>query len=267
MRGIGATASVAGSVPEALVPLLVVVTGLGDPVFLVALVVLVYWLGPRYGLLDRRTGATVVATTVVALAAIVLLKAGFSMPRPPADVMLIPEDGAGFPSGHATGAAATYAALAVYLDRWSRSLRVRIAALIVVIVALSRVLLGVHYVVDVVVGVGVGLLVLLAVRFVAEERLTAAFAMAIPFAIGGAVLSGSVEDALQAGLVAGATLGWWLVADSVESEPLSAGRVVAAGVGGVILVGVGHESGLPIVAGITGAAAGALFLALPGLGD
>lgn len=267
MRGIGVTTSLVGTVPEALVPVLIVVTGLGDPVFLVALAMLVYWIGPRYDLLDRRTGATVVAATFVALAATMLLKAGFAMPRPPADVMLIAEDGPGFPSGHATGAAATYAALAVFLDRWSRALRYRLAAVIVLVVALSRVLLGVHYVVDVLVGMVVGLMVLVAVRYVATESVTKAFAMAIPLALGGTLLASAAESALQSGLVSGATLGWWLVADSIENGQLSAGRIVAAGMGGVVLLGVGYESGIPIVAGITGAAAGALFLAVPGLGD
>lgn len=267
MRGGSVTTSIAETVPEVLVPVLIVVTGLGDPVFLVAIAILVYWLGPRYDLLDRHTGATVVAVTFVALAATLLLKAGFAMPRPPADVMLITEDGAGFPSGHATGAAATYAALAVFLDRWSRTLRYRLAAVIVLVVSLSRVLLGVHYVVDVLVGMTVGLLVLVAVRYVAVDSLTKAFAMAIPLALGGTLLASSAENALQAGLVSGAALGWWLVAENVENGRLSTGRIVATGVGGLVLLGVGFESGVPVVAGMTGAAAGALFLALPGLSD
>jgi membrane-associated phospholipid phosphatase len=267
MRGNSVTTALSGTVPEVLIPVLIVVTGLGDPVFVVALAMLVYWFGPRYDLLDRRTGATVLAVSFVALAATMLLKAGFAMPRPPADVMLIPEDGGGFPSGHATGAAATYAALAVFLDRWSRTLRYRLAAVVVVVVALSRVLLGVHYVVDVLVGIAVGLLVLVAVRYVAIESVTKAFAMAIPLALGGTLLASSAENALQTGLVSGATLGWWLVADSVENGQLSTGRIVAAGMGGLVLLAVGYESGLPIVAGLTGAAAGALLLAVPGLGD
>lgn len=266
MRGFGVTTSVAQTMPEAVVPLLIVVTGLGDPAFLAGLVTVLYWIGPRFDLFDRRTGATVIAVTFVALSATVLLKSGFAMPRPPADIMLIPEDGAGFPSGHATGAAATYAALAVYLDRWSKRARYGVAATLIAVVALSRVALGVHYGVDVLAGTAVGLLTLLAVRFVAQSSVTRAFAMGIPLALGGALLHLTVESALQVGLMTGAAVGWYLVREELSNRRLSNGRLLAALLGGLVLVGVGYESGLPIVAGFTAAAAGALFLALPGLG-
>lgn len=265
MRGLGIAAAISRSVPEAVIPILVVVTGLGDPAFLVVLSVAVYWLGPRYELLDRRAGAIVVATTFLALSATLFLKYGFDMPRPPPDVMLIEEDGAGFPSGHATGAAATYAALAVYLDRWTRARRYWIASVLVVVVALSRVFLGVHYVVDVVAGIVVGVLALAAVRWVASESLTKAFAMSVPIALGGTLLAGTTEAALQVGLVSGGALGWWLVSDRRPDRQIAAGRILAAAVGGTVLLGIGFESGSPIVGGFAATGAGALFLALPGL--
>lgn len=265
MRGLDVTAAISRSVPEALVPVLVVVTGLGDPAFVAVLAVAVYWLGPQYGLLDRRAGATVVATVFFALAMTLFLKYGFAMPRPPADVMLVPEDGAGFPSGHATAAAATYAALAMYLDRWERPRRYKVAAVLIVVVALSRVFLGVHYVVDVVAGTVVGLLALATVRWVSNERLRIAFAMSVPVALAGTLLAGTAEAALQVGVVAGGTIGWWLVRDRITGQQIGTGRIVAAAVGGALLLGVGFESGIPIVAGFAGAGAGALFLALPGL--
>ncbi|UWG48922.1 Membrane-associated phospholipid phosphatase [Halanaeroarchaeum sp. HSR-CO] len=265
MRGQGVAAAISQSVPETVVPILVVVTGLGDPVFVAVLAVAVYWLGPQYGLLDRRAGATVLATTFFALALTLFLKYGFAMPRPPADVMLIPEDGMGFPSGHATGATATYAALAVYLKRWSRTNRYGLAGVLVVVVALSRVFLGVHYFVDVVAGIVVGLLALAAVRWVASEQLTIAFAMSVPVALAGTLLAGTAETALQVGVVSGGAIGWWLVNDRVADSEIETVRIVAAAVGGGLLLGVGFESGVPIVAGFAGAGAGALFLAVPGL--
>ena len=73
---------------------------------------------------------------------------------------LVHAGGSAFPSGHSATAAATYAAVAFVLCRTQpRSRRIAISAAAVVItiaVAASRVLLGVHWVTDVVAGVLVG---------------------------------------------------------------------------------------------------------------
>lgn len=265
MRGIGVTAALSHAVPQSLVPVLVVLTTIGDPAFVVALAPIVYWLGPRYDLVERREAATVVAITFVALSVTLFLKAGFSLPRPPPSVMRIVEDGAGFPSGHATGATATYVAFALYLRRGEARVRYLAAATLVAVVAATRVLLGVHYLVDVLAGVVVGLTVVAGVRLVARGSLTWAFAMAVPFALGGTVLHPTAEAALQLGLVAGGTIGWWAAGDRVDRRGPSLGSVAVVLVVGALLVGAGYESGIPVIAGFTGAAAGALFVALPGL--
>jgi membrane-associated phospholipid phosphatase len=67
-----------------------------------------------------------------------------------------------FPSGHATGAMATYAMVAYLIasrwsDRWFRWLAVIIASVIILLVGLSRMLLGVHYFTDVLGGYSLGL--------------------------------------------------------------------------------------------------------------
>lgn len=265
MRGVGVTAIGTEAIPESVVPVLVFLTGLGDPAFLVALVILLYVFGPRYDLLGRRAAATVVAITLFALSATTFLKYGFGMPRPPPDVMLIPEDGAGFPSGHATAAAATYVGLAAFLDRPSRSTRYRVAGVLVVLVALTRVLLGVHYLVDVVAGVIVGVLAVVAVRWVSKDGLTKAFAMAFPLAVAGTLLAATVENSLLAGMVTGATLGWWLASGRDADSSASRVKRFAVLVAGVLLVAVGYVSGIPAIAGLAGAGSGALFLTVPGL--
>lgn len=68
--------------------------------------------------------------------------------------------GASFPSGHATGSAAFYLALAVVglsvLPRARRGLLLGGAVVIPVVVAMTRVVLGVHYVSDVTAGLLIG---------------------------------------------------------------------------------------------------------------
>jgi membrane-associated phospholipid phosphatase len=68
--------------------------------------------------------------------------------------------GSSFPSGHSTAVAATFAALALILGRgkapWVRAILAGLAVSIAVVVACSRVLLGVHWFSDVVAGLLLG---------------------------------------------------------------------------------------------------------------
>ena len=80
-------------------------------------------------------------------------------PRPPVP-HLASSSGFSFPSGHTAAAAATWAAVALVLGR-GRPLRVKAllatgAALLTVAVAASRVLLGVHWLTDVIGGAALG---------------------------------------------------------------------------------------------------------------
>jgi Membrane-associated phospholipid phosphatase len=88
-----------------------------------------------------------------------LIKVGVARVRP--DIHpLAGFSGSSFPSGHATAAAATFAAIALILGR-GRSPKVRavlggVAAGVAVAVACSRVFLGVHWLSDVVAGLALG---------------------------------------------------------------------------------------------------------------
>jgi len=101
----------------------------------------------------------------IALAAIpsglilnVLLKEIFARMRPPLVAGMPVYDTYSFPSGHAAGATLVYGVLAAYLAwrfprRGARALVFAGAALMVALVCISRLVLGVHYMSDVVAGV------------------------------------------------------------------------------------------------------------------
>lgn len=124
------------------------ITATGGVLFLLAAVVLLYWLG------DKRFALFVGLLLLTSWAVNGYLKAFFGMPRPPSDLHRpAPVGGYGLPSGHAQQATAFWAALAAKL----RGPWVRLGATMVPLVALSRVYLGVHFVGDVLAGAALGL--------------------------------------------------------------------------------------------------------------
>jgi len=88
-----------------------------------------------------------------------LIKLLVGRARPGYD-QLVGASGLSFPSGHATNAAATFAALALLLGRrrspTTRVALVAVAAALTALVASTRVLLGVHWVTDVLAGAALG---------------------------------------------------------------------------------------------------------------
>lgn len=91
-----------------------------------------------------------------------LLKLYFDRPRPQVAAWGTEVATSSFPSGHATSAAVVYvtvAYLAARLQRrrWTRWLTLVAAAVVVVLIAASRLFLGVHYPTDVAAGILVGL--------------------------------------------------------------------------------------------------------------
>lgn len=148
-----------------LLPLMVGLTYAGSPAVVPVLGVLAA-LALWRRRLDRAAG--LVLGSLLAIPLNVVLKLLYDRARPDAEAVQVAVRTAGtsFPSGHAMGATAFYGALAtlawVHLD--ARRLRLPIVATLAampVMIDLSRVYLGAHWLSDVVAGSAVGLLVLI----------------------------------------------------------------------------------------------------------
>jgi len=180
-RGIGGVAF-ADSLPDPVVAAGGLLTQLGDTWFLLLAVGALYWRAragraPALTATPLRDCLLLLALVVGAYAAAVALKSVFALPRPagagtavlpawlppataPVYESMVTADGYGFPSGHATAATAVYGGAAVLLRVGTRRLRYAAAGAVVTVVCLSRVVIGVHYLVDVAAGVLLGLAVL-----------------------------------------------------------------------------------------------------------
>jgi membrane-associated phospholipid phosphatase len=104
-----------------------------------------------------------------------LLKAAFARPRPMYAERFVQEINTSFPSGHAMLSMICYGIIAYLAMRQTLNLRARIliafaATLIIVLISISRMYLGVHYLSDVVAGMAAGGL-WLSVCITAMERL------------------------------------------------------------------------------------------------
>lgn len=241
---------------EALPPwvalLAVVVTQLGDVWFVLLLVGSLYWFGealPGPLSFDRTRGAFALALAVGALTVTTALKGWLAFDRPPGaddptSLEFLPPilqglystgaaaSGFAFPSGHAVAATVVYGGLAL-LTRSRRAAAVAVA--VVVAVALTRVVLRVHYLVDVLAGLAVGTAYLVVVyrgsgRGSDPGR---AFSVALGFGLLGVLLGGYTADTMAAlGGTLGARASWELLGDDVvRVETAWTGGLVAAAVG------------------------------------
>lgn len=151
----GAEDAVAGS--GALLVLAQGVTLLGDPLLMTAgaaVLAAVLW--------RRGRGRLALYVVVARVGALVLsqgLKLAVDRSRPVFEAPVATALGASFPSGHALGSAVFWTTTAVLLVPRTRRPRLLLAAavLLAVLVAASRVLLGVHYLSDVAGGLLLGL--------------------------------------------------------------------------------------------------------------
>lgn len=224
------------AVPPALLPVVLFITWLGNVVFLLVLFTADYWFG------DHRRGAHALSLALAGMALITTLKAVFAEPRPPESVRVIATGGFSFPSGHATIAAIGYGALAHDLEVGTRRQRSLVAGVLIVLVALSRVALGVHFFRDVVAGVIVGLAFLAAAVWLTGHEPRRGFLLAGVIAVAAAVVSGASQDAVaEFGAVLGAVAAWELFAPLPSVETL-AERAVLVVVGVPVFAALSYLS-------------------------
>jgi len=309
-RGVGEFV-VVDALPEFVVVVFAAVSHLADPWFLFGLLALGYWFASdRFAAAPRRAGATAIAVVTCGYAAVALGKAWFAVPRPPGALppvgvptwlpgLLVAwyetqvlSDGFGFPSGHATGAAGAYVALALLYDRvWTPRKRLAGAAAIAVAVAASRVVIEVHFLVDVVAGLLLGVAVVVGSlrlagdpRFRGEETartdpvdrsagldprpvfLLAAVISAV--ATGIAAANGHGDTVIDAGIgIAtglGGAVGWLLVDGDEPSVPVRIAGPALLGAGGLWVGAYVLSSSLTIVLVATFTAV-AVVIGLPAL--
>ena len=160
------------SVPHGLVELMRVLTYLGSGIVLAPLAVAAALVLVRRGL--PVSAAFVVIALLASEALDQAFKTAFRRARPELDNPFVRLTTYAFPSGHAFAATATYGALALVLASRSpprrRAWLAAVAATLVAIVAASRVILGVHYLFDVLAGVAGGIAVLSALLLAFRGR-------------------------------------------------------------------------------------------------
>ena len=211
-------------VPRWLVPVFRAVTALGNVGVFVFVFALDYWF------VDRERGAHAMGVVIAGMAFITALKYAFAVPRPPSEVAVVTATGYSFPSGHATGAAIAYGALAADLRVGSRKLRFTVAAVLTALIALSRVVLGVHYVRDVVVGVALGAGFLLLALAITGRSARLGFLLSVAVGVVALVVSTVSQDSVVIlGGALGATAAWETL-DEIPSVDRLGSQAVVLGV-------------------------------------
>ncbi|MDS0220288.1 phosphatase PAP2 family protein [Haloarcula sp. S1AR25-5A] len=290
IRAVG-VAEVLSALPGAVVVLFALLTQLGDFWFTFSACALLYWLGSRTPTLGRGLtrdrAAMLVALLAGAVAIAVSVKAVFALPRPPgagtathADLLpvalrgiyesMATGEGYGFPSGHATVAVLVWGGFAWALRVGTRRARTAVAGTVIGLIGLSRLVLGVHYLADVLAGFAIaGGFLWLAVRVLkTPERVFGLAAVVAGLALVTAGLSRDTGAAL--GLTVAGGVVWALVGDEIP-EPTRRGVVFTVLLGvatvGVLLGGTLGLDPTPVVVTLAAGLGTGLLLTLPLAGE
>jgi len=142
--------------------LFTVATFLGEEQFYLVFLPLIYWC------LDKRTGIRLAYVFLLSAYVNLFLKDVFAIPRPddPRIRFLRRETSPSFPSGHAQGATVVWGYLAT---QWHNVAFWTIAIVLIFLCSLSRMYVGVHFPQDLVGGIVIGVLYLLAFNWLATN--------------------------------------------------------------------------------------------------
>lgn len=241
------SATVWEAFPEGFVDVAVLVTDLGGTEGIILLLSLTYWL------VDRRNGATVASYAVAGVVFVILLKTVLGLPRPvPDDAMAVErvvpleDDPHGFPSGHAFMAVVVYGGLVSVFDRVRDPLALLTAGTLVVAISLTRVVLRLHYLGDVIAGAFLGLAVLVGLKLVVGRTPERGFALGVAIAVPTLLVSGFEEVALVGfGTgIGGLAASLWIGFDAVPALRSRAEGAVLVGCGFAFVVVVMVLNGL-----------------------
>lgn len=257
-HGIGVVETVKAVVPDAVVVAAALLTQLGDTWFLLVLLATLYLFGAHTPGLDdgpdRRDMATVLALAIGAVALTIGTKALFVHPRPPgADspagagalpaslrggyAWLASAGGFALPSGHALLSTTVYGGLAWVFPRGTRRHRVGISVVLVGLIAATRVVLGVHYIGDVLLGIVLGVVLLGLGFLVARGRPGRAFTIAAGLAVVALVPARYAVVALTIlGGAIGGGLAWATVGEAIPPQPSPGRETTVLAVVGIPLV-------------------------------
>ncbi len=256
MRGVGAVEALQALLPAIAVVVFALVTQLGDVWFVFCVLAVLYWVGRLPGIaISRSRAAFLIGLALGALALTAGLKQFFELPRPPMPGSVVglgyvpailhgvyintaTASGYGFPSGHALLTTVAWGGLALVLDAGTRRRRALVAGTVIFLVCIARVVLGVHYVVDVVVGVAVGLVYLAFTVSLGNGRTRIAFWLAAAIAIASVVVGTVTFDgAATLGATVGAAVTWELLGERIPERPTRRTRILATGIGLAVLGG------------------------------
>lgn len=225
-RGLGEIA-VTKQLPDPFITIAGLTTQLGDMWFVVLGILGVYLIGTRGSSLTTtplRDCLYLFALAIGAYALTASLKHVFALPRPPGATTAVlpawlPEssepvyesmvtgDGFGFPSGHALKSTVVYGGAAFVFTKLDDR-RYLVSAAIVAVIALSRIVLGVHYLVDVLAGILVGFVFLVGMNQVTKTDPRRAFAVSALLGCLAVALSMTYQSGLVV-VAAGLGLGGW----------------------------------------------------------
>ncbi|WP_245800135.1 phosphatase PAP2 family protein [Haladaptatus litoreus] len=248
-----------GQAPWAVILLFALITQLGDVWFLFLLSGVLYVGGeyvPYVGI-ERRRGMFIIALVLTYVALIGVLKGVLLLPRPPGAteppplrwipsifanlfIIITTAKGPGFPSGHALGATMVWGGLALVIGHGSYRVRFGITGVVVTLVSLSRLVLGVHYFVDVLAGIIFGIVVLGILNWLAENGTHPERVLLTAVVIGslGLFVNLTFESVAAIGGAVGGWIVWQNVAEAIPDHPSTEREAITALFVGMIASGI-----------------------------